>query len=142
MFYKICNSKSPFNLFKVITEKASSYATRNVNVIPLIKIKHNFFKNTFFTSINLICSCGVDIESTTLVFLCCSLFDDKRITLLSTLSKIECKLIQMIESSLTKTPLFDNSLFDLKKTPLCLMHPLITFYPLKDSKNPYSKLLK
>ena len=27
-----------------------SYATRNVDCIPLIKIKHNFFKNTFFPS--------------------------------------------------------------------------------------------
>ena len=27
-----------------------SYATRNVDCIPLIKIKHNFFKNNFFPS--------------------------------------------------------------------------------------------
>ena len=29
----------------------SSYATRNVDCIPLIKIKHNFFKNNFFPSV-------------------------------------------------------------------------------------------
>ena len=28
----------------------SSYATRNVDCIPLIKIKHNFFKSNFFLS--------------------------------------------------------------------------------------------
>ena len=28
----------------------SSYATRNADCIPQIKIKHNFFKNTFFPS--------------------------------------------------------------------------------------------
>ena len=28
----------------------SSYATRNVDCIPRIKIKHNFFKNNFFPS--------------------------------------------------------------------------------------------
>ena len=27
-----------------------SYSTRNVDCIPLIKIKHNFFKNNFFPS--------------------------------------------------------------------------------------------
>ena len=48
MFYKIYNNKSPFYLFNLIPEKTSSYATRNVDCIPLIKIKHDFFKNTFF----------------------------------------------------------------------------------------------
>ena len=50
MFYKIYKNKSPFYLFNLIPEKTSSYATRNVDCIPLIKIKHNFFKNTFLPS--------------------------------------------------------------------------------------------
>ena len=48
MFYKIYMNNSPFYLFNLIPEKTSSYATRNVDCIPLIKIKHDFFKNTFF----------------------------------------------------------------------------------------------
>ena len=178
MFYKIYKNKSPFNLFKVILEKTSSYATKNVAGIPLIKIKRNFFKNTFFPSgiiewnkldptirnaesfgifksnilkfirptprsffncynhkgirlmtrlrlglshllehkfnynfqncINPLCSCGMDIESTSHFFLHCPLFDNKIITLLSTLSKIDCKLIETNESSLTETLLFGN----------------------------------
>ena len=50
MFYKIYKNKSPFYLFNLITEKTYSYATGNVGSIPLIKTKHNFFKNTFFPS--------------------------------------------------------------------------------------------
>ena len=50
IFYKIYKNKSPFYLFNLIPEKTSSYATRNVDCISLIKIKHNFFKNTFFPS--------------------------------------------------------------------------------------------
>ena len=50
MFYKIYKKKSPYYLFNLIPEKISSYTTRNVDCIPLIKIKHNFFKNTFFPS--------------------------------------------------------------------------------------------
>ena len=50
MFYKIFKNKSPFNLFKVIPEKSSFHATRNVDGISLIKIKRNFFKNTFFST--------------------------------------------------------------------------------------------
>ena len=38
---------------------------------------------------------------------------------MSTPSNIDCKLIEMNESSLTETLLFGNSLFDLKK-PLAL----------------------
>ena len=51
MFYKIYKNKSPFYLFNLIPEKKSSHATRNVDCIPLIKIKHNFFKSTFFPSL-------------------------------------------------------------------------------------------
>ena len=69
-------------------------------------------------------------------FLYCPLFRDKRITLLSTLRKIDCKLIETNEASLTETLPFDNSLFDLDRKSLSLTHPLITFYLLKDSKNP------
>ena len=50
MFYKIYKNKSPFYLFNLIPDKTSSYATKNIDCIPLIKIRHNFFKNTFFPS--------------------------------------------------------------------------------------------
>ena len=62
----------------------------------------------------------MDIESIPHFFLRCSLCDDKKITLLSTLSKIDCKLIETNESFLTETLLFDNSLFDSKKNSLIL----------------------
>ena len=142
----------------------SSYATRNVDCIPRIKIKHNFFKNNFFPSaiieqnkldpaIRNAESFGI-FKSNILKFsrptprsffscynhpiLHCLLFDDKAVTLLSTLNKTDCKLIETNESSLIETLLPGSSLFDLKKkTYLFLMHPLITFYLLKDSKRPY-----
>ena len=50
MFYKVYKNKSPFNISKVIPERTSSYATRNIDGIPLIKIKHNFSRNTSFSS--------------------------------------------------------------------------------------------
>ena len=186
-----------------------SYAMRNVDCIPLIKLKHNFFKNAFLPSaiiewnkvdlavrsaeslgifksnifkffrpiprsffncynhkgiriitqlrlglsrlrehkfnrnfqncINRLYSCAMDIESTSHLFIHCPLFDDKTITLLSTLNKIDCKLIETNKSSLIKTLLFGNLLFDLKKKLFhsFLMHPVITFYLLQDSKKPY-----
>ena len=47
MFYKIFKNKSIFYLFKLIPEKHLLMLTRNADGIPFIKIKHNFFKNSF-----------------------------------------------------------------------------------------------
>ena len=189
MFYKIYKNKRPFYLFNLIPEK-TSYVTRNIDCVPLIKIEHNFLKNTFFSSaiiecikldppirnaesfgifksnilkfirstlrsffncynhkgirlvirlrlglsylrehifnqnfqncINVICSCDMDVESTSHSFLHFPLFDDKRIALLSTLNKTDCKLIETNKTSLIETLLFGNSLFDLKKNSFVL----------------------
>ena len=48
--YKIVVNKSPNYLFKVVPASNTIYNTRNTNDIPLMNIKHNFFKNTFFSS--------------------------------------------------------------------------------------------
>ena len=50
MFYKIFKSQITQYLFKLIPEKMSSYVTRNVDNINLFNIKHNFYKNSFFSS--------------------------------------------------------------------------------------------
>ena len=49
MFHNICKSKISQYLFKLITEKNHAYATRNVGNIPFFNIRHNFFKNSFFS---------------------------------------------------------------------------------------------
>ena len=74
--------------------------------------EHKFILN-FQNCINPLCSCDMDIESTFHNFIQCLLFDDKRITFLSTPRKIDCKLIEINVSSLT-----DNSMLDMKKIPL------------------------
>ena len=119
---------------------------------PLLGLSHlreHKFNYNFQNCINPLCSCGKNMEINFFSlpphppphpprhFL---LFYDKRIILLSTLSKTDCKLIETNGSSLTETLLFGNSLFDLKKS--IHIHPLITFYPLKDSKNCYSNLFE
>ena len=173
MLYKIYKNKSPQYLFKIIPEKSHAYATRNVDNISCFKIRHNFFKNSFFPStiiewnnldptlrnsksfvdfknsilkfirpspsnvfncnnyksirltmrlrvgmshlcehkfkhnfqncLNPICSCGLDIESTSQFLLHCPTFNDERYTLLSTLTKIDCKLVELTNSSLSQT---------------------------------------
>ena len=102
--------------------------------LGLSRLREHKFNYNFQNCINPLCSCGMDIESTSHFFLHCPLFDDKRITPLNTLDKTDSRLIETNESSLI---LFGNLLFDLKKTPLFLMHPLITFYLTLTSFNNY-----
>ena len=48
--YKIIVNKSPNYPFKVFPASNTAYNIKNTNDIPLMNIKHNFFKNTFFPS--------------------------------------------------------------------------------------------
>ena len=131
---------TPRNYFKCYNHKGIRLMTRLR--LGLSHLREHKFNHNFQHCINPLCSCGMDIESTSHFFLHCPLFDYKRILLLSTLSKTDCKLIETNEFSLTETLLFCNSLFDSKKTPLFLTHPLIPFYPVKDLKNRCSNLFE
>ena len=48
-FYKILKSHSPKYLYSIIPTLNMTYRTRQCNKIPTINVKHNFFKNTFFS---------------------------------------------------------------------------------------------
>ena len=50
-FYKIFRSQSPQYLFNIIPTFVRPYNTRNADNIPQFKVKHNFFKNSFFPSV-------------------------------------------------------------------------------------------
>ena len=49
-FLKIFRYKCPRYLFNIIPTSVSTYNTKNTNNIPLLKVKHNFFQNSFFPS--------------------------------------------------------------------------------------------
>ena len=73
------------------------------------------FKHNFQDCLNPICSCGLDIESTSHFHLHCPKFNDERYTLLSTLNNIDRKLLELTKSSLPQTLLLGNTLFDQGK---------------------------
>ena len=50
LFFKIFKNEHPKYLFNLIPVRSTLYATRTVGNTPLIKTKHNFFKNSFFPS--------------------------------------------------------------------------------------------
>ena len=99
--------------------------------LGLSHLREHKFNHNFQNCINPLCSCAMDIESTSHFFVHCPLFDDKTITLLSTLNKVNCKLIETNEYPLIETLLFGNSLFDfLKKLPhsFLIIHWLHSIY--------------
>ena len=50
-FFKIFRNQSPKYLFNIIPTSVRPCNTRNANNIPQFKVKHNFFKNSFFPSV-------------------------------------------------------------------------------------------
>ena len=78
------------------------------------------FKHSFQDCLNPIYSCCLDIESTSHFLLHCPTFNDERYTLLSTLNKIDCKLLELTKSSLSQTLLYGKTLFDIEKNTLIL----------------------
>ena len=50
LFHKITLNESPSYLYDLIPKRANIYQTRQVNNIPMFKVKHNFFSNSFFPS--------------------------------------------------------------------------------------------
>ena len=87
--------------------------------------------------INPLCSFGMDIESASYFFVLCPLFDDKRITLQSTLSKTDCKLMETNESSLAESPLFRDSLFGLEKSSFILNASIYYILSTKRFEKPF-----
>ena len=59
-------------------------------------LREHKFKHNFQDCLNPICSCGLDIESTSHFLLRCPKFNEERYTFLSTLNKIDCKLATML----------------------------------------------
>ena len=49
LFYKVFKNEHPKYLFNLIPVRSTPYARRTVGNMPLIKKKHNFFKNYFFS---------------------------------------------------------------------------------------------
>ena len=81
--------------------------------LGLSHLREHKFKHNFQDSINPICSCGGDIETTEHFFLHCQNFSLFRVTLLNSLANIDSDLINMDSKELTNLLLYGSSKFDL-----------------------------
>ena len=79
--------------------------------LRLSHLREHKFKHSFQDSINLLCSCNLDVESTIHYFHHCHLFTIKRHTLLNAMNiinKIDNKLLDSNESNLMQHLLFGD----------------------------------
>ena len=104
---------SPSNVFNCNNHKGIRLITRLR--VGMSHLREHKFKHNFQDCLNPICSCGLDIESTSHFLLHCPTFNDERYTLLSTLNNIDRKLLELTKSSLPQTLLLGNTLFDQGK---------------------------
>ena len=181
-FFKIFRNQSPEYLFNIVLTSVRPYNTRNANNIPQFKVKHNFFKNSFFPSVviewnkldlnirnsenlfifkkkllkfirpsgnsvfkchnpkgiklltrlrlglshlrehkfkhgfldslNPICSCGQNIETSTHFLLHCSNYSNERLTFLNIIRNIDRNNLNENDLKVTGTRLYGDSWLD------------------------------
>ena len=109
---------SPSNVFNYNYYKGIRLITRLR--IGMSHLREHKFKHNFQDCLNPICSCCLDIESTSHLLLQCPAFNDERYTLLSILNNIACKFLELTKSSLSQTLLLGNTLSDTEKNTLIL----------------------
>ena len=71
----------------------------------------NKFKHSFQDTLNPLCSCGLDIETTSHYFLNCSLFYTEQSTLLSNINEIDSTILNKSDLVVTRILLYGNESF-------------------------------
>ena len=122
------NSKS-CNIFKTLPLKTGrSMPKPTINVrnhlglklltrlrLGLSHLNEDMFNHNFEDDINLLCSCSLEVESTTHFFLHCHNFVNIRNTLLNKLKSISCDISNCSDRSLTKLILYGNPKFSFQQ---------------------------
>ena len=88
--------------------------------LELTHLREHKFKHNFQNCLDPLCSCRLSIESSSYFLFHCPIFHDKRHNLLSTLNKINSKLLESNDFYLTKTILFGSTSFDSETNMLVL----------------------
>ena len=98
------------SLFNCHNPKEINFITRLR--LGLSHLRELRFKHSFQDSLNPLCSCGLDIESTAHFLLHCPTYITERRTLLSTVENIDNNLLDLCEPVLIRTLLFGSNSFD------------------------------
>ena len=80
------------------------------------------FKHNFRDTLNPLCSCSIEVESTSHYFFHSHFFDASRATLMNDLRNIDSDLPTLRDENLTNIVLYGNQIYDEKTNQLILMH--------------------
>ena len=97
---------SPNFVFDCHNPKRIKLITRLI--FGLSHLKEHKFKYSFQETINPLCNCGKDNESSTHFFLYCPVFINERCTLLGTIGSLDSNLLDCTDYDLTQMLLFGN----------------------------------
>ena len=100
---------SPNKIFQCNNPKGIKLVTRLR--LGLSHLREHKFKHSFQDTLNPLCSCGVDIETTSHYFLHCPLFHAERSTLLSNVNQIDSAIFNKSDSAVTYILLNGNESF-------------------------------
>ena len=79
--------------------------------LGLSHLREHKFKHSFQDTLNPLCGCGLDIETTSHYFLHCPLFHAERSTLLNNVNEIDSTIFNKSDSVVTHILLYGNKSF-------------------------------
>ena len=85
-------------------------------------LQEHKFKHNFQDTLNLLCSCSIEAESTSHYFMRCHFFDALWATLMYDLRNIDGDLCTLRDENLTNTLLYGNQTHDGKTNQTILIH--------------------
>ena len=115
---------APNNVFDCHNPQGIKYVTRLR--LGLSHLREHKFKHNFQDCLNPLCSCGIDVESTSHFLLHCPFFNKERSTLLRNLKDINEKLLDKSDSTLTNILLFGDASMD-NNTNKAILNTVIDF---------------
>ena len=110
---------SPNSIFNCHNPKALKFIKRLH--LGLSHLRYNKFKHNFQDSLNPLCNCGLNTESTSHYLLHCPLFVDERKTFLSNIKSINHKFREQNGLTLTQTFLFSDLTSGVETNTLILI---------------------
>ena len=109
---------SPNSVFECHNLQEIKFLTRLR--LGLSHLREHKFKHIFQDSLNPLCKCVAEVESTSHFLLIFPIYNNDWSSLLTTMSNIDCKLLEITDSSLTQMLIYGNQSFDIITNSLIL----------------------
>ena len=86
--------------------------------IGLSYLRDHKFNHNFLDTLNPICNCGEDIETSCHYLLHCSLYSNERLALLNVIQGIDNSILELTDSHIVEFLLYGREFLDISRTPV------------------------